>query len=114
MPFTNPYPGARSVLVLDNCNIHKTESIRALVEDEYCATHCFIFVNIVLNMFLGCKLIFLSPYSPDFNPIESAFSSIKAYLRRHSDDESFTIIAHAVYNITPAMASGWYRDAGYI
>lgn len=34
MPLTNPYPGPRSVLVLDNCNIHHAEEVRALVEDE--------------------------------------------------------------------------------
>ncbi|KAJ8509197.1 hypothetical protein ONZ45_g8604 [Pleurotus djamor] len=34
MPLTNPYPGPRSILVLDNCAIHHSEEIRALVEDE--------------------------------------------------------------------------------
>ncbi|KDQ52187.1 hypothetical protein JAAARDRAFT_111671, partial [Jaapia argillacea MUCL 33604] len=32
LPFTNPYPGPRSVLVLDNCSIHHNEEIRKLVE----------------------------------------------------------------------------------
>ncbi|KAF5317766.1 hypothetical protein D9619_012502 [Psilocybe cf. subviscida] len=34
IPLTNPYPGPRSVLVLDNCNIHHSEALRQLVEDE--------------------------------------------------------------------------------
>ncbi|KZP06825.1 hypothetical protein FIBSPDRAFT_655224, partial [Athelia psychrophila] len=34
IPLTNPYPGPRSVLVLDNCSIHHAEAIRVLVEDE--------------------------------------------------------------------------------
>ena len=34
IPLTNPYPGPRSVLVLDNCNIHHSEEVRKLVEDE--------------------------------------------------------------------------------
>ena len=36
IPLTNPYPGPRSVLILDNCNIHHAEEIRQLVEDEAC------------------------------------------------------------------------------
>lgn len=36
IPLTNPYPGPRSVLVLDNCSIHHAEEIRHLVEDEAC------------------------------------------------------------------------------
>ncbi|KIJ21119.1 hypothetical protein PAXINDRAFT_66214, partial [Paxillus involutus ATCC 200175] len=35
MPFTNPYPGPRSVLVMDNCRIHHGEEIRHLVEDMH-------------------------------------------------------------------------------
>jgi hypothetical protein len=34
IPLTNPYPGPRSVLILDNCRIHHAEEIRELVEDE--------------------------------------------------------------------------------
>lgn len=42
---TNPYPGPWSVLVLENCSIHHSEEVRALVEDK-----------------AQCKLIFLPPY----------------------------------------------------
>ncbi|KIK02605.1 hypothetical protein K443DRAFT_38828, partial [Laccaria amethystina LaAM-08-1] len=34
IPLTNPYPGPQSVLILDNCNIHHSEVVRQLVEDE--------------------------------------------------------------------------------
>jgi hypothetical protein len=34
IPYTNPYPGPRSVIVLDNCNIHHAEEVRQLVEDD--------------------------------------------------------------------------------
>jgi hypothetical protein len=34
MPLTNPYPGPRSVLILDNCNIHHAKEVRQLVEDD--------------------------------------------------------------------------------
>ena len=97
IPLTNPYPGPRSVIILDNCNIHHSEKIWALVEDE-----------------AMCKLIFLPPYSPDLNPIEQAFSSIKAYLRRHWDDFSMSVIDSACHNITPDMAWNFIRSSGYV
>ena len=34
IPLTNPYPGPQSVLVLDNCNIHHSEDVHELIEDE--------------------------------------------------------------------------------
>ncbi|KAJ6542874.1 hypothetical protein B0H19DRAFT_875396, partial [Mycena capillaripes] len=37
IPLTNPYPGPRSVLVLDNCSIHHAEEICILVEDQACS-----------------------------------------------------------------------------
>jgi transposase len=97
IPLTNPYPGPRSVLILDNCNIHHSEKIRALVEDD-----------------AMCKLIFLPPYSPDLNPIEQAFFSIKSYLRRHWNDFSLSIIDTACHNITADMAWSFIRSSGYV
>jgi transposase len=97
IPLTNPYPGPRSVLVLDNCSIHHSEEVRALVEDD-----------------AQCKLIFLPPYSPDLNPIEQAFSSIKAFLRRHWQDFSLSVIDRACQNITAEKAWGFFRASGYI
>jgi len=97
IPLTNPYPGPRSVLVVDNCSIHHAEEIRVLVEDE-----------------AHCKLIFLPPYSPDYNPIEQAFSSIKAYLRRHWHERTLSVIDHACHQITPAKAASYFRASGYM
>jgi transposase len=61
-----------------------------------------------------CKLVFLPPYSPDYNPIEQAFSAIKAYLRRHFDDKSLTAIVRACQGITPDKAEGYFCASGYI
>jgi transposase len=58
----NPFPEDNSVLVLDNCAIHKSDALRAVVEAQ------------------GHLLIFLPPYSPDFNPIEESFSCGMCFL----------------------------------
>jgi transposase len=69
--------------------------------------------NNVLSL-LGCKLVFLPPYSPDLNPIEQAFSAIKSYLRRFCHDLSLTVIGQACQNITTEKAWGFLRASGYI
>jgi transposase len=114
IPLTNPYPGPRSVLVLDNCSIHHAEEIRVLVEDQAC--QCFhSFAPPALPMlFLVCKLIFLPPYSPDFNPIEQAFASIKAFLRRHWKETCLSLIDRACHIITPEKAWGYFQASGYV
>ena len=55
----NPYPGDNSVIVMDNARIHHDNELITLLEG------------------LGCRIVFLPPYSPDFNPIETAFLTIK-------------------------------------
>ena len=75
-PQLNPYPGKRSVVVLDNCSIHHDEEIRELVVEE-----CGEISSTALLCCAGARLVYLPPYSPDFNPIEEAFSAMKAWLR---------------------------------
>ena len=53
------------VVVMDNLSAHKGERVREIVEGR------------------GCELMYLPPYSPDFNQIEQAFSKLKGLLRRH-------------------------------
>jgi transposase len=75
------------------------------------------------------KLEFLPAYSPDFNPIEQAFSSIKSYMRRHykflsrssttgndsSNEAVIYILLHeAIFSITPDHAKEFYYHSGYI
>jgi transposase len=52
------------VAVMDNLNVHKAAAVRERIEA------------------CGCRLVFLPAYSPDFKPIEHAFSRLKTYLRR--------------------------------
>lgn len=50
------------IVIMDNLPPHETEGVRTAIEAA------------------GCRLLFLPPYSPDFNPIENAFSKLKATL----------------------------------
>jgi transposase len=56
------HPGM--VIVMDNLSAHKGSRVRKIVEGR------------------GCELLYLPPYSPDFNPIEQAFSKLKGLLRK--------------------------------
>ena len=63
----NPFPAPNSVIVMDNASIHKSDELRAMVEQQ------------------GMRVLFLPPYSPDYNPIEESFSAIKAWIRANRD-----------------------------
>jgi len=52
------------VVIMDNLSSHKRASVREVIEAA------------------GARLMFLPPYSPDFNPIEKAFARLKAMLRK--------------------------------
>jgi hypothetical protein len=67
VPHLRPYPEDNSVLVIDNCTVHKNDlaALVAMVEA------------------VGAKVRFLALYCPIDNPIECAFSSLKACWRRH-------------------------------
>ena len=55
------------VVIMDNLSSHKAPTVRAAIEAS------------------GARLLFLPPYSPDFNPIEQAFSKLKAHLRKAAE-----------------------------
>ena len=105
LPRMNKWPLPNSVLVVDNASIHKVAGIRELVEGH------------------GMRLMFLPSYSPDLNPIELAFSSIKAWLhanRDHVNQEMesetgmvYNALWQAVHSVTPDKAQGWYKHCGY-
>lgn len=63
LPQCRPFPGARSVLVMDNCSTHRNERVR-----ELCLQHRVL-------------LVYLPPYSPDYNPIEYTFRLLKGWMR---------------------------------
>lgn len=116
-PKLTPYPGVRSVVVMDNCAIHHDEEVRAIVEGECGMSYVFSML-ICTEDATGAKLIYLPPYSPDFNPIEQAFHSVKAWLRRHEAEAILPqarpwLIQQAAMSITVEDAEGWIINSGY-
>ena len=64
----------------------------------------------------GATLMYLPPYSPDFNPIEMAFSKLKAALRKaaaRTKAELWDAIAAAIEAFTPAECENYFAAAGY-
>jgi len=86
------------VVILDNLPAHKGAAARQAVE----AT--------------GARLLFLPPYSPDFNPIENAFSKLKALLRKaaaRTVDDLWRTIGQAIDAFTPTECENYFAAAGY-
>jgi transposase len=87
------------VVVLDNLSAHKAERIREAIEAR------------------GCELLFLPAYSPDFTPIEQAFSKIKALLRglgARTKEALQEAVRLAIEAITPDDTAAWFAHAGYL
>jgi transposase len=89
---------AGQVVIADNLRAHYADDARATIEAQ------------------GARLVYLPPYSPDFNPIELAFSKVKHALRRaapRSDDALRAATWAAFDTITSADAAGWFAHCGY-
>jgi len=90
------HPG--DVVILDNLPAHKGLAVRQAVE----AT--------------GARLLFLPPYSPDFNPIENAFAKLKALLRKaaaRTVDELWRTIGNCLDAFSPNECANYFAAAGY-
>jgi transposase len=64
----------------------------------------------------GAKLMFLPPYSPDFNPTENAFAKLKALLRKAAQrtiDGLWDAVGSLVDRFTPAECANYFQAAGY-
>jgi transposase len=62
------------------------------------------------------SLLYLPPYSPDFNPIENGFSKLKAILRKASERTIgglWETIGRAIDQFTPAECANYFTTAGY-
>jgi transposase len=86
------------VVVLDNLSVHKARSIQQAI------------------VAAGCEVLFLPPYSPDFTPIEQAFSKLKAILRglgKRTREALVEAMARAMDAVTRKDVVGWFVHAGY-
>ncbi len=86
------------VVVMDNLPAHKLAAVRAAIEA------------------VGAELYFLPPYSPDFNPIEMAFSKLKSFLKKtaaRTKDDLWTAIGRGIDTFTQAECLNYFAAAGY-
>ncbi|PWB79252.1 MAG: IS630 family transposase, partial [Methylocystaceae bacterium] len=64
----------------------------------------------------GATLLYLPPYSPDFNPIEKAFSKLKALLRKAAErtvDALWNRIGALLKEFAPAECTNFFAASGY-
>jgi transposase len=93
-----PSLGHGQVVVMDNLSAHKGERIRELLES------------------VGCELLYLPPYSPDFSPIEEAFSKVKGLLRKaqaRSREALVEAMGKALNAVTTQDARRFFEHCGY-
>jgi transposase len=86
------------VVVMDNLSAHKGSRVRELIEAK------------------GCELLYLPPYSPDLNPIEEAFSKIKALLQQAGArirEALVEAMSKALDTVTARDARSFFEHCGY-
>lgn len=92
--------------------------MQRIVVDKYGASVFAIFWGHFLSFYLGAKLIYLPPYSPDFNPIKQGFHSLKSWLRCHEAEVINSavrpwLIHRAIQSVTAEDAVGFITNCGY-
>jgi transposase len=86
------------IVVMDNLPAHKKAQIREIIEAA------------------GAELLYLPPYSPDLNPIEQAFSKLKAHLRKAQErslDGLWQRIGNLLPLFKPRQCANFFANAGY-
>jgi transposase len=86
------------IVIMDNLSSHKGAGIRQAIEAA------------------GATLLFLPPYSPDFNPIENAFAKLKSLLRAAAErtvEALWTTIGSLIDRFTPEECANYFAAAGY-
>jgi transposase len=93
-----PQLQAGQVVVMDNLSVHKVAGVRERIEA------------------VGATLLYLPPYSPDFNPIEQAWSKIKQKLRSaqaRTVEALEAAVAQALATVTSQDATAWFHHCGH-
>ena len=86
------------IVIMDNLSSHKGPRVREMIEAA------------------NAGPLYLPPYSPDFNPIENAFSKLKAHLRKAAErtlDGLWAAIGRIIDTFTPAECRNYFAAAGY-
>lgn len=89
---------AGDIVVIDNLGSHKSPKIRQAIEAK------------------DASLLYLPAYSPDLNPIEMAFSKLKAHLRKAAErsvDALWNRIGLILDEFSPAECANFFKAAGY-
>ena len=84
--------------VMDNMKSHHAKAVRNLLDSS------------------GVRYIYLPPYSPDLNPIEKLWSTVKSFLRKFKArtlDALLNAIQCAFQTVSPSDCSGWFHSCGY-
>jgi transposase len=88
----------RDIVIMDNLGSHKADAVRKIIRAA------------------GATAVFLPPYSPDFNPIEQAFSKLKSDLRKQearSVDALSSAIGRLLDRFTPTECANYFANSGY-
>jgi transposase len=96
--FLAPALSMGDILILDNSSVHRAKGVLDTIIER------------------GVKLLFLPPYSPDFNPIEMLWSKMKSFLRKkkaRTYDTLMEAIRLALINISLDDISAWFKHDGY-
>ena len=89
---------AGDVVIMDNLSSHKGPRVREMIERA------------------GASLLYLPPYSPDFNPIENAFAKLKTLLRKAGErtvEGLWTAIGRLLDAFTPSECANYLAAVGY-
>ena len=97
--FLMPVLKPGDIVIMDNLPAHKGDAVREAIEAA------------------GARLRYLPPYSPDLNPIENAFSKLKAGLKKiaaRTITHLWDAIAQVLPTISPNDSRNFFRNAGYV
>jgi len=86
------------IVIMDNLRAHYRKEVQTLIEAR------------------GCNLLYLPPYSPDFSPIELAFSKVKGQLKSiaaRTKQALTDAVAEACRTVGPTDVAGWFKHCGY-
>jgi transposase len=87
------------IVVMDNLSAHKGQRVKEIIEGR------------------GCEVVYLPPYSPDFNPIEEAFSKIKGILRKvqaRTREALIEALGMAISAVSVGDTRGFFEHCGYL